>query len=127
MYILSLMSQNVNSFSKIAVWKVGCVFADFCGRHKNNYRDFQDLLFFFLYNDLKCYFWNLHDKPNNRKNAGKMLSFSALVREKSEFQVCANPVVFIPNSLWKILYPERLNSKFIFHKLFLIKRKVFFI
>ena len=31
------MDQGVNLARKIAVLNVGCVFAYFCGRHKNNF------------------------------------------------------------------------------------------
>ena len=37
MHVFSLMGQKVYLVSKIAVQNVGCVFAYFCGGHKNNF------------------------------------------------------------------------------------------
>ena len=37
-YIVSLICEKVNLSWKIAVQNVGCVFAYFCGGHKNNFR-----------------------------------------------------------------------------------------
>ena len=37
MWVFSLMGQDVNLARKVAVQNVGCVFAYFCGGHKNNF------------------------------------------------------------------------------------------